>query len=355
MCLPFNLKVFFISLIFTFSLSYYIIGQSLTEKKFHPLANSFAATLEIGGTIPKTDYRIDELNISGRLSLEYFFQLSASSALAIRFLGSGGILSGQVFSNDAIYPPVSDNFNTDYYTIGGGFLYAFYLGTGIPYLSAAASYIAFNPLDENGYKLPNNRFSVYDKGAALYTLEAGVRLPFGDMWSLNLAANYNFSDTDYLDDVNAGYSNDAFFGIYTGVSFYFGKENDSDNDGVADDFDLCPDTPAGTKVNEDGCSLSDLKSTEIIYDSLKDNFISDGIFSDGELYCIQVDVLQDINDAEVLQNKIILLGYKADIFKVKLGGRDWYSVRIGYFDSFDKAKYFRDKFFKTNNLKLNKN
>ena len=337
-------------MIFATAISHFIFGQSPTEKKSNPLANSFAATVEVGGTIPKTDYKIDELSISGRLSLEYFFKISASSVLGIRLSGSGGILKGQVFSNDVIYPPVPEQFNTDFYTIGGGVMYALSLGSGIPYLSASAAYISFNPLDANGYKLPNNQYSVYDNSALIYSLEAGVRFPFADMWSFNIGANYNFSNTDYLDDIKAGYNNDAFFSFFTGISFYFGKETDTDKDGVADDIDLCPNTPEGDEVNEFGCSPNDLKSQEIVYDTLKDHFISEGIFSDGNLYCIQIDIFKEIDRAKELKHKIISLGYKADILIVKFGGRDWYSVRIGYFNSFDAAKYFRDNFFKTTNF-----
>lgn len=35
---------------------------------------------------------------------------------------------------------------------------------------------------------------------------------------------------------------------------------DSDNDGVPDEFDKCPDTPAGTKVDKSGCTIIECKS-----------------------------------------------------------------------------------------------
>jgi hypothetical protein len=348
-----GVKSFFISLTFVFILPDLIVCQSLHVEKINPFANSFSATIEIGGTVPKTDYKIDELSISGKLLFEYFFKLSSISALGIRFSGSSGIIKGQVFSNDISYPPVSENFNTDFYSLGAGVVYALYIGSGIPYCSASISYLSFNPLDENGYKLVNNQFSVYKKDAMLYTLEVGVRFPFADTWSLNLGVDYNFSSTDYLDDVMAGYNNDAFFSFFSGVSLYFGKDLDSDNDGVADDFDLCPDTPLGTEVNEFGCSPNELKYQETLYDTSKDHFLLDGIFSDGTLYCFQVDVFQEMNRAEELRNQIISLGYKADIFELKFGSRVWQSVRIGYFNSFDNAKIFKDNFFKSNILKLN--
>lgn len=37
---------------------------------------------------------------------------------------------------------------------------------------------------------------------------------------------------------------------------------DADGDGVCDNLDLCPDTPAGSEVNTDGCALSELDSDE---------------------------------------------------------------------------------------------
>ena len=346
------MNTFFITLICVFSLTCVIVGQSAAIEKINPLTNSFATTIEVGGTIPKTDYKIDELSITGRLLVEYFFKLNSASAFGIRISGSSGILKGQVFSNELSYPPVSENFNTDFYSFGAGVLYALYIGSGVPYFSASASYLSFNPLDENGYKLPNNIYSVYENRAILYSLETGIRFPFSENWSLNLGANYNFSNTDYLDDIKAGYNNDAFLSFFTGISFYLGKNIDTDKDGVADDFDLCPDTPVGAEVNEFGCSISDLKTQENVYDSLKDYFILDGIFSDGNLYCFQVDIFQELSSAKELQNKILTLGYKANIFKQNFGGRVWYSVRIGYFNSFDNVKIFRDNFFKTSKLKL---
>ncbi len=334
------------------SLSHYVHAQSASKNLFHPLSNAFGITIEVGGTIPKTDYKIDELDISGRLLLEYFFTSHSINAFGMRILGGGGYLNGQVFSNDLIYPPVPDNFNTEFLFMGGGLVYALNLRNSVPYISVSASYISFNPLDENGYQLPNNQFSVYDKGAMLYSAEAGVRFPFSDKWSLNLGVNFNFSGTDYLDDIKAGNNNDAFIEFFTGVSYYLGNNFDKDNDGVDDNIDLCPNTPEGEEVDEFGCNTIDINSQVIVYDTLNDHFISDGIFTDGNSYCFQVDVYKELDKAEELQKVITPSGYKADILKIKIGSLLWYSVRIGYFDSFENAKYYKNNFFKKTNLKL---
>jgi len=347
------LKTFLALLLCFLSFSHTVFSQNLNNNKFHPFSNSFGFTIEVGGTIPKTDYKIDELSITSRLLIEYFLSSKSTHAFGIRILGGAGILRAQVFSNDFVYPPVPDNINTDFYFFGGGFVYALNIGTSVPYFSISTSYTSFNPLDENGYQLPNKRYSIYENGAMLYSIEVGVRFPFNNRWSLNLGTNINFSNSDYLDDIKAGNNNDAFISFFTGLSFYLGKEIDKDNDGIDDDLDLCPNTPEGNPVNEFGCSLIDLKSQEIVYDTLKDHFILNGIFSDGNLYCFQVDIFQEMYKAEELQNNLASLGYRADIFKVNFGGRIWYSVRIGYFNSFDNAKFFRDNLFKTTNLKLN--
>ncbi len=284
--------------------------------------------------------------------LEYYFTSRSIHAFGLRLIGGGGFIKGEVFSNEIVYPPVSDNFRTGFLFVGGGFIYALRYGNGIPYISAMAAYTAFDPGDENGYQLPNNELSIYKKESFLYSGEAGVRFPFGDMWSLNVGANINFSSTDYLDDIETGNNNDAFISFFTGLSIYLGKNVDTDNDGVDDENDLCPDTPEGTEVDEFGCSALDINSQEMVYDTLKDHFISDGIFTDGNSYCFQVDIFSDPNQAEELHKKINSLGYKADVFMTSIGSRVWYSVRIGYFESVKNAKYYRDEFFKKANLKF---
>ncbi|MCW8803962.1 MAG: hypothetical protein OQK57_06150, partial [Ignavibacteriaceae bacterium] len=74
------LKICFLFFIFT----QIIIAQSLSSKAFHPLSNSFGITLEAGGTIPKTDYKIDELDFKGRLLLEYYFTSRSIHAFGLR-------------------------------------------------------------------------------------------------------------------------------------------------------------------------------------------------------------------------------------------------------------------------------
>ena len=293
-----------------------------------------------------SDYKFEELNVTGRLLLEYFFPSRSFSDVGIRLFVTTGFIKGEFFSDEIVYPPVSDNFRTGFLSLGGGFVYSMRLGNHIPYISAGLGYITFNPVDKYGYSLPNNQFSVYKKSAMLYTLEAGIRFPFAEMWSLNLGANINFSNTDYLDDVKSGNNYDGFISCFTGISFYLGKNEDKDNDGIDDDNDLCPDTPEGIRVDEFGCSLKDINPIITTYDTLNDRFISDGIFTDGKIFCFQIDVFSDLREANSLRNKLAPLDYNSEIIEMNLGGTIWYSVRIGYFKTFEIAKFYREDFFK---------
>lgn len=55
--------------------------------------------------------------------------------------------------------------------------------------------------------------------------------------------------------VGSNTRNDDFIKATAGLEFAFGKAKDSDGDGVPDRKDLCPDTPPGVAVDEDGCPL----------------------------------------------------------------------------------------------------
>jgi len=54
---------------------------------------------------------------------------------------------------------------------------------------------------------------------------------------------------------SVGSSNDQFLQFSLGLTYNLGKVADSDNDGVSDKKDQCPNTPAGVEVDDKGCPL----------------------------------------------------------------------------------------------------
>lgn len=137
---------------------------------------------------------------------------------------------------------------------------------------------------------------------------AGINFKLGQVVALNLGYDMNFVDGDGLDGTHAGSASnkDKWSYGYAGLEFTLGSKSkpslqwnnqvstlydelkdpalrneveqlktrtttvegevenlkkDSDGDGVSDQFDKCPNTPAGTKVDGAGCPLIVLEST----------------------------------------------------------------------------------------------
>jgi len=138
-------------------------------------------------------------------------------------------------------------------------------------------------------------------GAAVLPIGAGAKFKLTDQLSLNLGYTENFFDTDFFDGNNRGYpTRDKFGYSYAGLEYTLGAKSkpslewvnpvammydelydaalraevaalkgrvtnvenavndlkkDSDGDGVSDQFDKCPNTPAGTVVDGSGCEI----------------------------------------------------------------------------------------------------
>ena len=130
----------------------------------------------------------------------------------------------------------------------------------------------------------------FDTVETTINVGAGLRWMFTDRLGMRLEARLLHS----LDEVK----ND--FLVSAGVNYYFGKVKadvvvapvaaapvDSDGDGVTDDMDQCPNTPAGTRVDSTGCALPVTKIASI---KLKVNFGFDSTVV-GEQYFSDVNEL----------------------------------------------------------------
>ncbi len=83
---------------------------------------------------------------------------------------------------------------------------------------------------------------------------AGLNFRLSPVVMLNLQETFMFTDGDTRDGVVKG-KNDDFLMHTIGLTFNLGSTMDSDNDGVSDKKDNCPDTPAGVAVDKMGCPL----------------------------------------------------------------------------------------------------
>jgi len=123
---------------------------------------------------------------------------------------------------------------------------------------------------DSGTTIKNNSLVIPIKIGATFKVTRALEVDF--------AVSYNYTFTDYLDGFKSkgAIHNDVFFYSNAALRFNFGVKNeksskqemnngsfqlvellDSDQDGVRDFEDECPDTPKGIFVNEKGCPKDD--------------------------------------------------------------------------------------------------
>jgi len=242
------IKFTFNFLIITLLLSSVNYSQTAKTQRYNPFSGTVVFSVEGGTTLASTDYSGLGVDYLGRLSIEYFFPAWTKSGFGLRAFGSAGFLKG---SDSSLDP---QEFRTNMTSIGAGVIFDLSINdVAFPYLFAGIASLSFNPKGEGGVKLPNNESGVYKTSEVNYIGELGIRFPVTDNLSLNLSGGVQISPNDWLDDQAKGVSNDMFFTAMGGISYSFLTEFDSDGDGVVDSKDMCPDTPAGIKVDEFGC------------------------------------------------------------------------------------------------------
>lgn len=240
---------YFLMLLLTFL---FLSSQSHPQYKtrYNPFSGTMVITVEGGATLEYTDYSKTKIDYLGKTSVDFFLPALSKSTFGIRLLGGGGFISGD---NSKKRPSF---FRTRMIYGGAGLIYTLALTEDIyPYLSAGALYMWFDPEGVNGINLVNNRRGSYDKKEFNYVGELGIRTLIADNLSININAALHASPNDYLDDIKAGKHNDVFWVASAGLSYAFFTEKDTDEDGIFDSKDLCPETPKGVMVDEFGCPL----------------------------------------------------------------------------------------------------
>jgi len=172
------------------------------------------------------------------------------------------------------------------------------------FITAGAGLAWYNPTGVDGDGVAFNYKTISGHGVKEYVVPvgAGVKFRLTEQWALNLGYTENFIDGDNFDGYKANYpTKDRYSYGYAGLEYTLGSKSkpslewvnpvammydelydaalrqevealkgrvgnvenaindlkkDSDGDGVADQFDKCPNTPAGTVVDGSGCPIN---------------------------------------------------------------------------------------------------
>ena len=259
--MPNTVKIFFVCFFISLAPIRNSYSQTISNDN-NFLKQNFILSLESGIYYGFTDYKTSNIEPGIRGSIEYFPIIINNARLGLKLFGGGTSLSfndnrGSISSNDEPNPKnIPPNIYTDIIQIGGSVNFGLSLSESlISYLNVGAAYLIFNPKSTDGAKLDFNKLEKYDKEIVSFLIEGGLRYRLSDRFGLNLALGYYPTSTDYLDDISAASGNDSYLFGLVGVSYALSSTPDSDNDGVPDNFDQCPETTAGVRVDEFGCPI----------------------------------------------------------------------------------------------------
>ncbi|OGB60136.1 MAG: hypothetical protein A2Y94_12185 [Caldithrix sp. RBG_13_44_9] len=151
-----------------------------------------------------------------------------------------------------------------------------------PYLMGGGEYYHINPVDRSGDPLPNNAAGEYSRNRFGLPIGGGISIFPSEKISFDLEGLYHFALTDYLDDYQAGDTNDGYYTASLGISIHFGKPKDSDGDGITDkqdadplhpeDFDGYRDFDGAPDPDNDADSVPDIKDKAPLAAEDRDGF-----------------------------------------------------------------------------------
>lgn len=195
----------------------------------------------------------------------------------------------------------------------------------------------------------------------LIPITAGANIAVNDKWNVRLGLNYLYTFSDNFDGINpntpgvigANRRKDALLYSSVGIAYNlhhtskppkqtndwseFELDNDDfDSDGVADWFDLCPNTPKGVAVDNNGCPVDGDR------DGVADHLDKELNTATGAIVSTEGVALTDA-DFERMYRLYIDPGanlqydksqtYTADVNKLRMGNRESRGYRIEVLDS----------------------
>lgn len=232
----------------------FVQAQTFGIKKYHPFSGRFAFSLEAGPTLALSDFSNSDVSFYGRFTGEYLFPSTQIGVWGLKGHAALGYLEGS--GGATVTRPDVESFRTTWFSLGGGGEYVLNISDFVmPYVYVGAAYLYFDPNDLSGNPLLRNIQKKYSKNEWSLIGESGFKFIVADNVSLNIGFNINYVNMDNLDDVVIGSDNDIFFTAFGGLTVYLFGIKDSDSDGVADNDDLCPETPHMVIVDQFGCPV----------------------------------------------------------------------------------------------------
>lgn len=216
----------------------------------YEFSNLSLLSVDGGVTFASTDYSGMKPGLLTRTTFDYFFKQKSDMVFGLRLLLQGGNLRGSADNR------VPDEFKTNFVSGGTGILFGYAVSRYLlPYGYIGGSFLWYDPLDKDGKALINNANSEYNKTDIDLTGEFGFKYRLNKSLLLNLSGTINVNPNDRLDDLALGKADDIFGSVQLGISYVVGGLADEDDDGIDDDWDRCPGTPAGVEVDDFGCPV----------------------------------------------------------------------------------------------------
>jgi hypothetical protein len=149
--------------------------------------------------------------------------------------------------------------DADFYTLNLKLRYKFNNGYIFKESAAIAPFlvagIGGTYIDSKQYTKGNTNDAITDgKLEGNAAVGAGILFQFNDRVGLEVANTINAPLFDKWDGIDKG-GNDLYLQHSAGLIFNLRKPKDTDQDGISDKKDNCPDTPIAAKVDSKGCPV----------------------------------------------------------------------------------------------------
>jgi outer membrane protein OmpA-like peptidoglycan-associated protein len=228
------------------------MNSAMAQNEEYPWAvKASYSLLQYNGELENQFFDFNRRNDGGGISIVRYLSPSFDWIMGVDYyrINLSGQINGDGYSSKGnLFSPnflLNYKFNNEY-LLPLNYWIKPYAGVGFGYLTGRTQGIS--------YDLGGDDFSHFiDELSFNYVI--GFKVGVSEMVSVFAEMNGLLATSEQIDGAAIDMRNDRFAGGRIGVIVRLGRDKDSDGDGVPDKIDLCPDTPPGVEVDEDGCPL----------------------------------------------------------------------------------------------------